>query len=103
MCDCYSHKCAHRGCRERIPMHLEDFLTLRREIRVYCGKHLPTDRSNGRLWRYSESFGKKPKLLTQRCFVRWLTRGAREMAGGNTPNVFWVEWWDGKRWCGEEG
>lgn len=100
MCDCYSHKCAHRGCSEQIPMHLADFATERHEVRVYCGKHIPANRRAGVLFRYSDSTDcrTEPKRLRLRCFVRALTETARARAEGNHPNAMWLERRVGRVW-----
>lgn len=43
MCDCYSPGC--EICDETIPVHIEDFNFPRDEVKVFCGKHLPTARA----------------------------------------------------------
>ena len=92
MCDCYGHGCAVPGCREVIPMHLEDFETARYEIEVYCGEHIPADTSDGVMWAFSDKeTQKRPRVLQDRCFVRALTANARGHADGNLPNVFWCD------------
>lgn len=39
MCDCYNQKC--QRCERKFPIHLADWALNRRDIEVYCGRHLP--------------------------------------------------------------
>ena len=91
MCDCYSAKCYATGCAVRIPMHLEDYSTGREEVAVYCGRHIPADTSDGRVFRWSEQTSDKRPKRMRRCFIRALTANVRSNADGNTPNSWWAE------------
>ena len=83
MCDCYTDYC--RVCKEPIAMHLADFSTDQSEVEVFCGMHIPPDRSDGVVWMYGDN------RCDKRMFVRWLTLNARTYAGGNHPNYLEVE------------
>lgn len=84
MCDCYTDKC--RGCGKEIEIHLSDYNTGRDEIEVYCGKCLPKDLSEGKLWRYRNR-GENWQMV----FVKALTENAKDNEDGNHPNEFDVE------------
>jgi len=60
-------------------MHLEDYSTEPNEIELYCGRHIPKDRSNGYLW-----LCEKPR---RKWFIRALTDNAKAHAEGNLPNT----------------
>jgi len=83
MCDCYTDKC--KVCGEPVDMHLEDFETSQDEIEVYCGLHMPDDRTDGVVWKYGDAVADK------KVFVRWLTKNAKEHADGNHPNSYVLE------------
>ena len=83
MCDCYSHKCNNTRCREKIDMHLEDFNTGRDEIEVYCGEHIPGDKSDGVLWEFHDD---EPDGWGGTIFVKCLTDNARHHWRGNHYN-----------------
>lgn len=82
MCDCYQHKCNHKDCNVRIPMHLEDYSTGRDEVEVFCGSHIPekSDRKDGVLWSIGQGKSKS------KIFIRALTKDARTHWKGNHYN-----------------
>lgn len=82
MCDIYNHQCDHEDCANHIEMHLADYETSRQEIAVFCGTHIPQDRSNGVLWRYKPSSQK----ATSKMFVQCLTKNAKSHWEGNCFN-----------------
>lgn len=43
MCDCYTTKCAFKGCRIELPVHISDFCMPRKHVKVYCQRHLPEE------------------------------------------------------------
>ena len=58
MCDCYWPKCAR--CEERVPLHISDFCMPRRDVAVFCPRHLP--RRNALIFELlAESYRPGPK------------------------------------------
>ena len=45
MCDCYETRCAEKGCKVEIPIHISDFCLEREAFKAYCGEHLPVKRA----------------------------------------------------------
>jgi hypothetical protein len=45
MCDCYEQKCEIEGCKEEIPIHIQDFNFPRKDVKVFCNKHLPKEKA----------------------------------------------------------
>ncbi len=82
MCDIYSHCCDYKSCANEIEMHLEDFATDQDEIQVFCGSHIPKNKTDGVLWRYRPCSQKSHG----RMFVRCLTNNARNHWEGNYYN-----------------
>ena len=41
MCDCYSEKCAKKGCPTYIPIHISDYCLDRDDFKAYCPEHIP--------------------------------------------------------------
>lgn len=92
MCDCYGHQCDHSGCKAVIPMHLEDYATARREVRVYCGKHAGRH-TGGTAYEYSDDDDAISAEYVRHwatCRVVPRTANAREHASGNHPNAEWL-------------
>lgn len=81
MCDCYSARC--RRCQTRLPVHLADFDTPRKEVAVYCAKHLP--KYNVRVFTLTEVDEDYP--VGWKMGIRYLTPRARAHADGNHPNL----------------
>jgi len=82
MCDIYFHRCEDKNCANEIEMHLEDFETDHDEIQVFCGSHIPENKTDGVLWRYHPHSQKSHS----RMFVRCLTENARSHWEGNCYN-----------------
>jgi len=40
VCDCYEALCEHEGCKKRIPIHIADFCTDRKNVKAWCTKHI---------------------------------------------------------------
>ena len=85
MCDCYNHKCDHPGCHRLLDTHLGDFSTKREEVEIFCGSHIPADKTDGTLWEHRE------KRSHHKVFIRALTKNAVKHADINHPNEYHVK------------
>jgi hypothetical protein len=47
MCDCYHQKCEHEGCEKTIPVHIGDCRYPRKDVRAWCGDHIPKEQTFG--------------------------------------------------------
>ena len=54
MCDCYNHQCDGPNCSQMLPLHIGDYCTPRRNIRVFCSRHLPRNLKDfsGTVWKW---------------------------------------------------
>jgi len=97
MCDTGYKKCSGNNCKERLPFHLVDFDTDKKEIKVFCEKHLPN--KNVRIflitkmyeYEWNDDWTKETKtrneLMGKKMGMRYLTRNAIRHKEGNYPNA----------------
>ncbi len=82
MCDCYMHKC--EKCDKKIYLHLEDYNTQRKEIKIYCEKHIPKNIDKGVLWKYWTGY--KDLFSGGKFFIELITVNAIGNFEGNCYN-----------------
>lgn len=83
MCDCSNHPC--KVCGKMLPLHLADFDTAQNEVECFCGKHIPKDRTDVKVWQLLNEDRRDYK--TTKMAIKALTDNARRNWDGNAPNA----------------